>query len=123
MTTQLESPRTPYGHTESCATMTPVHHGSIPLSHLRPQSSHSQRSVSHDSGSSRDEQILHKVKQVLHQCGYEQLRRVSTYCDDGRITLQGRISTYYLKQVAQELVRSVSEVRDVDNDLRVMCSK
>lgn len=68
-----------------------------------------------------DDQILKKVQHVLHHSGYEQLRRVRTFCRHGRIVLQGRISTYYLKQVAQELVRNVSEVHDIDNDLLVVC--
>lgn len=68
-----------------------------------------------------DEQTLRQVRQVLDRGGYVQLRSVRAYCDHGRITLQGRVTTYFLKQVAQELVRSVSDVRDIDNDLRVVC--
>jgi len=74
-------------------------------------------------GAASDAQILAQVKAALDQSGYEQLRGVLTFCHHGRIVLQGRISTYYLKQVAQELVRNVSTVRDVDNDLRVVCSR
>lgn len=68
-----------------------------------------------------DEQIMSEAKRALDDSGYPQLGRVRAYCDHGRITLQGRVTTYYLKQVAQEVVRSVAHVRDVDNDLRVIC--
>lgn len=67
-----------------------------------------------------DQHILEQVNKALHRSGYDQLRSVRTYCHHGRIVLQGKIPTYYLKQVAQELVRSVSDVRDVDNDLHVV---
>lgn len=68
-----------------------------------------------------DEQIMSDAKRALEDCGYPQLRQVRAYCDHGRITLQGRVTTYYLKQVAQEAVRSIAHVRDVDNDLHVVC--
>jgi len=68
-----------------------------------------------------DKHILEQVNKALHRSGYDQLRSVRTYCHHGRIVLQGKIATYYLKQVAQELVRTVSDVQDVDNDLRVVC--
>jgi osmotically-inducible protein OsmY len=68
-----------------------------------------------------DSQILNRAKQAIHGCGYEQLRRIRMYCHHGRITLQGRVTTYYLKQVAQEVVRIVPHVRDIDSDLHVIC--
>lgn len=70
-----------------------------------------------------DEKILDQVKVALSKSGYEQLRTLKTYCHHGKIVLQGRIPTYYLKQVAQELVRSVAEVKHIDNDLHVVCSR
>jgi len=71
----------------------------------------------------KDGQVLDQVMQALRESGFEQLRRIQAYCDHGRITLQGRIATYYLKQVAQEVVRTVTDVRDIDNDLQVVCSR
>lgn len=68
-----------------------------------------------------DQHILEQVNKALHRSGYDQLRSVRTYCHHGRIVLQGKIPTHYLKQVAQELVHSVCDVQDVDNDLHVIC--
>jgi osmotically-inducible protein OsmY len=70
-----------------------------------------------------DEQILDQVRRTLDGSGYEQLRRVHAYCSHGRVILQGRISTYYMKQLAQELIRNVENIRDIDNDLRVVCGR
>lgn len=70
-----------------------------------------------------DKTTLDRVQEALHDCGYDQLRRIRTYCNHGRIVLQGRVATYYLKQVAQEVVLNVQGVRDVDNDLQVVCSR
>lgn len=67
----------------------------------------------------KDRQILAHVLLALHHCGYEQLRRVRTRCRRGQVVLQGSISTYYLKQVAQEIVSNLSDVQSVKNDLRV----
>ena len=67
-----------------------------------------------------DEHILDEVRDAFRDCGFEQLQRIQTYCDHGRITLQGRVSTHYLKQLAQEIARKVPNVRDIDNDLRVV---
>ncbi|MBS0201263.1 MAG: BON domain-containing protein [Planctomycetes bacterium] len=68
-----------------------------------------------------DEEILNEVHEAFQNSGFEQLKRIQVYCDHGGLTLQGRISTYYLKQVAQEVARKVPDVRDIDNDLYVVC--
>ena len=70
-------------------------------------------------GKKTDDQILDLVHQALKATGYGQLRRLCAYCDNGRVTLQGRVPTYYLKQVAHESVNAIPGVRDIDNDLKV----
>lgn len=70
-----------------------------------------------------DEVTLELVRRALQHCGYDQLRRIKSYCHHGRVVLQGRVATYYLKQVAQEVVLNIEGVRDVDNDLHVICSR
>lgn len=67
-----------------------------------------------------DEQIVLLVYEALGSTGYAQLRRLEAYCHDGRVTLQGRLPTYYLKQVAQSAIRGVDGVRDIDNDVKVL---
>ena len=66
-----------------------------------------------------DDLIVDLVHQALYASGYGQLRRLQAYCDHGRVTLQGRLPTYHLKQVAQSLIDSVPGVRDIDNDVSV----
>ena len=76
-------------------------------------------STRHVSSHGHDTRIQAQVLLALHTCGYEQLRAVRPQCRQGFVVLQGTISTYYLKQVAQEIVCSLAEVRGVVNDLRV----
>lgn len=69
----------------------------------------------HDSA----QQIVNLVCQALNSSGYHQLRQLKVYFEHGRITLQGRLPTYYLKQVAQCIVLEVEGVREIDNDVTV----
>lgn len=68
-----------------------------------------------------DGQIVDRAYFALRASGYGQLLRLQIHCEDGRVTLQGRLPTYYLKQVAQSLVLSVAGIRDIDNDVKVDC--
>jgi osmotically-inducible protein OsmY len=68
-----------------------------------------------------DGQIVDDAYFALRASGYGQLQRLQVYCDHGRVTLQGRLPTYYLKQVAQCIVLSVAGIRDIDNDVKVDC--
>lgn len=69
-----------------------------------------------------DEEIIGFVHQALHSSGYRQFRNLKAYCDNGRVTLQGCLPSYYLKQVAQTIVLASAGVHDIDNDLRVVSS-
>lgn len=69
-----------------------------------------------------DEVLLALVYQALNSTGYQQLRNLHAYSHSGRVTLQGCLPTYYLKQVAQTVIRSVAGVRDIDNDVKVVSS-
>lgn len=70
-----------------------------------------------------NQQIVDRVWQALHTSGYMQFSRLQVYFEHGRITLQGRLPTYYLKQVAQTAILSVDGVRDIDNDVKVISCK
>ena len=50
------------------------------------------------------------------------LRRVSVEVDDQRIVLSGTVSSFYLKQVAQETARQTCPSRQVYNDVDVVQS-
>lgn len=66
-----------------------------------------------------DEQITDLACQALRATGYCQLRHLQVYYEHGRITLQGQLPTYYLKQVAQSVILQVDGVREIDNDVRI----
>lgn len=67
----------------------------------------------------RDEEIHSLVCEALGASGYEQLRMLQVYCHNGRVTLQGRVTTSYIKRAAKSIVLAVPGVRDIDNDLSV----
>jgi osmotically-inducible protein OsmY len=48
-----------------------------------------------------------------------QLRRLAVVTDDARVTITGTVSSYYLKQLAQETVLSLIGDRELCNDVEV----
>ncbi|WP_145388918.1 BON domain-containing protein [Stieleria neptunia] len=66
------------------------------------------------------EQILLRA---LGDSGHTQLANVVCDYSDGRIVLSGRVTSYYLKQLAQEIVRKVEATAAVENRLRVVVPK
>jgi len=55
----------------------------------------------------------------LRHSPYRELRRVSCELHDGVLMLRGRVSSYYLKQMAQQLVCRLEGVVEIDNRLDV----
>lgn len=49
----------------------------------------------------------------LHQ------RRVHLRADGGHLVLQGRVKSFFEKQMAQEALRTIDGVRTIDNQLEV----
>ena len=70
-----------------------------------------------------DHQIVDAAYRALRASGYGQLLSINVYCDHGRVTLQGRLPTFYLKQVAQSVLGRVDGIRDIDNDVTVQAQK
>lgn len=67
-----------------------------------------------------DETLILQIRQALARTGYGQLRRIRvTATPGGRVRLEGRVSSFYLKQVAQTAVLAVPGVKRVENDLQV----
>jgi hypothetical protein len=56
----------------------------------------------------------------LRRSGYHELRNVSCIFYEGVLTLRGRVSTWYLKQVAQTLVLHLDGVLELNNRLEVI---
>lgn len=65
--------------------------------------------------------VIREAKDRLRQCGFRELSAV--ICEfDGRgqvLTLRGRASSYFVKQVAQESVRRIKQIKHVVNLLEV----
>jgi hypothetical protein len=59
------------------------------------------------------------VQERLHASGYLFLRRLSCEVVDGVVTVSGRVPTFHLKQVAQEVLMSIGSVRGVQNLVQV----
>ena len=55
----------------------------------------------------------------LRRSGYSQLGVVSCEFHEGVLTLRGRVSTFYLKQVAQTVIRNLDGVGEINNRLEV----
>lgn len=66
-----------------------------------------------------DDDIAGRAYLALATSGHRSLRYLQVFCNNGRVTLEGQVPTYYLKQLAQTLVQRVEGVRDVDNDVCV----
>lgn len=58
----------------------------------------------------------------LDNSGYHELRLVSCSFQKGVLTLRGHVSSFYLKQVAQELMRQVEGAEEVNNQLEVVAT-
>ena len=60
-----------------------------------------------------------EVERVLRGSSHCGLRTVRCQYVDGRVTLNGEVASYYLKQVAQTIVGRLANVSSVDNQLLV----
>lgn len=51
---------------------------------------------------------------------YRHLHRMACQLEDGELVLRGIVSTYYLKQLAQEVARKVAGGWPLRNDIEVL---
>lgn len=56
----------------------------------------------------------------LAKTGYQNLRGVDCAFHDGRITLRGKVPSYYHKQLAQESVRNAPHITHIVNHIEVV---
>ncbi len=63
---------------------------------------------------------MQSVVDLLRTSSNPELRRLSVRESDEEIRLTGRVSSFYLKQLAQESVRPVAEGRRIINQVEVM---
>ena len=60
------------------------------------------------------------AERCLRSNSYLALSNVSCDCSNGVVVLRGCLPTYYLKQVAQEVVAHLEGVVRIDNQIEVM---
>ena len=63
-----------------------------------------------------------RVAHVLSRNSHLGRRRLRAASDNGRVRLEGTVASYFQKQIAQEAVRRVEGVEEVDNQLEVVWS-
>lgn len=64
--------------------------------------------------------LLAAAEAALRQARSGELRSVSCDFHQGVLTLRGRVPSYYLKQLAQEVIRAVAPGEQVQNHLHVV---
>jgi len=63
--------------------------------------------------------LLEQIQGALNKSPHVSSRKVQIETTDGRVRLEGTVSTFFQKQMAQELVRRLDGVEQVDNLLQV----
>ncbi len=69
-----------------------------------------------------DLRLAERIQQVLQGTGYPSLRAVAITVRGRLVTLQGCVPSYYMKQLAQEYVLTISGIRGLCNELTVVRS-
>jgi osmotically-inducible protein OsmY len=79
----------------------------------------SSRPFFHNAQVSQDDQPLEDVRSALGASGYVVLTRVEVFVVEGVVMLSGVLPSYYMKQVAQTVVRKLEWVRRIENRCQV----
>jgi len=56
----------------------------------------------------------------LRSDSHQDIKKISCRCSNGVLVLQGRVPTYYLKQVAQETVSRLNRAERIENQIEVI---
>jgi hypothetical protein len=67
-----------------------------------------------------DSALVLRVRDQLHQCGYESLRMLEVRVEQGVVVVQGTVSAYYLRQVAVECIRRVAGLNRLIDQIEVV---
>ncbi|MGI6420020.1 MAG: BON domain-containing protein [Thermoguttaceae bacterium] len=77
-------------------------------------------SQSQERGLSEEKQVVQAEAQLrLRKSGYPELRLIACAFHEGVLTLRGRVTSFYLKQMAQTLIRELEGVGEINNRLVV----
>ncbi len=60
-----------------------------------------------------------RIVSALERSPHFPKRNVRVEAIDGRVTLRGVVRSYYQKQMAQEVLRSIDGVAEIENELEV----
>jgi len=63
--------------------------------------------------------LHHRVSKALARNPYLNRRRVRAEAANGRVRLEGVVTSYYQKQMAQEMLKSVPGIDEIDNRIEV----
>jgi osmotically-inducible protein OsmY len=74
----------------------------------------------HTAANHGDERIKKEVVAALHKLIQRKARAVNVLVNDGAIQLEGTLGRYYDKQLAQEAVRQLPNVRTIINNIKVV---
>jgi len=66
-----------------------------------------------------EEGLRRVLTRRLRTAGYPELRKVRVTVHNGTIELDGCVSSYYLKQMAQEVALRLDRTGQVNNEVRV----
>ena len=66
-----------------------------------------------------DSHVCHAARTALQSTGYRDLAKLGCHVNEGVIVLSGRVSSYYLKQLAQEAVLRLKLALGIDNSVVV----
>ena len=69
--------------------------------------------------STREADILAAIARRLQQSSYQGLKHLSYEIAGDVLILQGRVSTFHEKQLAQEVFRDIRSVRQIVNEVTV----
>lgn len=66
-----------------------------------------------------DDEVAARATSQLRQSGYSALRQVRCSFSHGVLRLEGTLSSFYMRQVAESLVAGMPEVSEVESRLGV----
>jgi hypothetical protein len=95
----------------------------LPTQEWRPMVSGPVHALANGTPSSRNQPgrlIVEEAEERMRQSSYLELRRIVCHVHEGVLTLIGRVSSYYLRQVAQASVLGLDGIEAIDNRLEVV---
>jgi osmotically-inducible protein OsmY len=63
--------------------------------------------------------LLHRIDSAIRSNPFVLHRRVFLEDSQGRVTLRGRVDSYYQKQMVQEVLRGMEGIAEISNELEV----